>query len=394
MSYKLSINNNISKLVVIMKIPLKILLAFLVLILISHNSISIHAQDNNFIRMPFRYNEVWDTVVKEGRDDYGIHKDKIGVGIDFYTDQSREVLAPVSGTVSKGCVSKDVTSLTITRNDGQVFRLIHLLDSSIATSSGYINQGQVLGRIAPKGDYNGPNCNVSSDGFHVHMSIGTSNPNNCVFSIDGYRFECSGMKKCTSSQNGAYTLSFEVDCNRKYVNQYFVSTNGFGLNNDQCNNLINSDPIDQSSENLLNLQVCLNLKRLYDGVYSRTLDNYTRSMISRYKELYNPKPIVSPPPVVTPPKPVTPPIQTPKSVPSTPIAPPVVSSSLATVSQPIVTSSASTITSSISEPITSSSPAQSVSSSNPTANENSPKKPKNYYFGVFSVFLTVLYNWL
>jgi hypothetical protein len=380
-----------------MKLNFKFLIVFfLVFILSSYNIVSVNAQGNNFIRMPFRYNEVWDTVVKEGRDDYGIHKDKIGVGIDFYTDQSREVLAPVSGTLSKGCISKDVTSLIITRNDGQVFRLIHLLDSSIPISSGYVNQGQLLGRIAPKGDYNGPNCNVSSDGFHVHLSIATNNPNNCVFSIDGYRFECSGMKKCTNSQNSAYKLSFEVDCNRKYLNQYFVSTNGFGLNNDQCNKLINSDPIDQSSENLLNLQVCLNLKRLYDGVYSRTLDNYTRSMISKYKETYNPKPIPTPPPVVAPVQPVTPPpvIETPKPIPANPKVPLVRSSSLASTSQPVISSSATTTSSSMAEPITSSNPIQSTTSSTSNSAESIPKKPKNYFFGVFSIFITVLFNWL
>jgi hypothetical protein len=147
------------------------------------------------------------------------------------------------------------------------------------------------------------------------MSIATSNTNNCSFSIDGYRFDCSGVRKCTSSQNGAYKLSFEVDCNRKYLNQYFVSTNGFGLNNDQCHSLINSDPINQSSENILNLQTCLNLKRLYDGIYSRTLDNYTKSMTSKYKDTYNPKPIATTPPIVTPPPVVTPPpIVTPPTV--------------------------------------------------------------------------------
>jgi hypothetical protein len=130
-----------------------ILLTIVLLIMSNLGSIS-NAQDNNKILLPFRYNEVWDTVVKEGRDDYGVHKDKIGIAMDFYTDQSREVLAPVSGAISKGCVSKGVTSLMITRNDGQAFRLIHLLDSTIPVSSGYVNQGQVLGRIAPKGDYN------------------------------------------------------------------------------------------------------------------------------------------------------------------------------------------------------------------------------------------------
>lgn len=369
-----------------MKTKINILLTLIFLLISSNIGTIAQAQDNNIIRMPFRYDEVWDTVVKEGRDDYGVHKDKIGVGIDFYTDQPREVLAPVSGTLSKGCVSKDVTSLIITRNDGQVFRLIHLIDSSIPVSSGQVRQGQVLGRIAPKGDYNGPNCNVSSDGFHVHMSIATSNPNNCSFSIDGYRFDCSGMRKCTSSQNGAYKLSFEVDCNRKYLNQYFVSTNGFDLNNDQCNSIINADPIDQSNSNMLNLQVCLNLKRMYDGVYSRVLDNYTRSIITKYKDTYNPKPIPvqpQPKPVVTPPPVITPPVTIPPVPPKS--ATPPIYSSVASISSSSQVSSISA-SSSIVE-------SQAQISSSVSNLERKKPNSKNYFFGVFSLFLTIVFNW-
>jgi hypothetical protein len=264
-------------------IPL-IMVVVTIFTLLSLPSKHINAEGEQIL-MPFRYDEVWDTNVKNLRDDYGIHKDKIGVGIDFYTDRSSRTIAPVSGNVTIGCTANGVTSYVITRSNGMLVRLIHLLDNTITKRSGWINQGESVGMTAPRGDYNQNNCNVSSDDYHVHLSLGTSNPNNCSFNIDSYIFNCAGMRSCERTLNNVYALSFKVDCNRQYLNQSFISTNGFPLNNDQCNNLINqfrNNSIAINNENSLNLQVCLRKKGLYDQIYTRTYDQYTKDRVNQY----------------------------------------------------------------------------------------------------------------
>jgi hypothetical protein len=264
-------------------IPL-IMVVVTIFTLLSLPSKNINAEGEQIL-MPFRYDEVWDTNVKNLRDDYGIHKDKIGVGIDFYTDRSALAIAPVSGNVTIGCTANGVTSYVITRSNGMLVRLIHLLDNTITKRSGWINQGESVGMTAPRGDYNQNNCNVSSDDYHVHLSLGTSNPNNCSFNIDSYIFNCAGMRSCERTLNNVYALSFKVDCNRQYLNQSFISTNGFPLNNDQCNNLINqfrNNSITTNNENALNLQVCLRKKGLYDQIYTRTYDQYTKDRVNQY----------------------------------------------------------------------------------------------------------------
>lgn len=280
---------------------LKVLITLIFVIILTVVNIpflSYGQYDQNFL-LPFSYKEVWDTNVINKRDDYGIHQDKIGVGIDLYNSKSLEILAPVSGVVSKGCVSKGVTSIIITRDSGQVIRLVHLLDNTIKISSGYIRQGQVIGMTAPRGDYNGENCNVSSDDYHVHLSIGTREPNSCNFVIDGYNFNCAGMRPCSKSLDGSYNLTFSVNCNRKYLNQQFVSTNGFTLNTDQCNSLLKNiidNKIDKNQENILNIQVCLTKKGLYTGVYSRVYDDRTKEAIDKLFPAQKTSPAVSPNP--------------------------------------------------------------------------------------------------
>jgi hypothetical protein len=257
----------------------------LIIIMIAINfAFVVNAQSTESILLPFSYDEVWNTDVINGRDDYGVHKDRLGVAMDFYTDNSALVLAPISGELEQGCTSQGVTLVAITNSAGLKIRLIHLLENTLKQTSGYIKQGSPIGMTAPKGDYNGPNCNVSSDGYHVHMSIVTSNPNNCAFNIDGYNIQCSGMRQCDNSEDGSYKLSFGVECNRKYLNKKFVSTNGFPLTNSQCDSLIKdaNGPMSKDETNILNLQVCLTQANLYLGVYTRQFDDYTKSKVASY----------------------------------------------------------------------------------------------------------------
>jgi hypothetical protein len=257
----------------------------IILILITATSaFTINAQSPESILLPFKYDEVWNTDVINGRDDYGVHKDRLGVGLDFYTDNSALVLAPISGELEQGCSSQGVTLVAITNSSGLKIRLIHLLESTLRQTSGYIKQGSPIAMTAPKGDYNGPNCNVSSDGYHVHMGIATTNTNNCAFNIDGYSIQCSGMRQCDNSEDGSYKLSFGVECNRKYLNKKFVSTNGFPLTNSQCDSLIKdaNGPMPKDETNILNLQVCLTQANQYLGVYTRQFDDYTKSKVAAY----------------------------------------------------------------------------------------------------------------
>ncbi len=257
------------------------LIAILITTCLAFNA---YAQGQESILLPFAYNEVWNTDVINGRDDYGVHKDRLGVALDFYTDNSAMVIAPISGQLEQGCSSKGVTLVSITNNAGLKIRLLHLLENTLKQTSGYIKQGSPIALTAPKGDYNGPNCNISSDGYHVHMGIATSNTNNCAYNIDGYNFVCAGMRQCDSSVDGSYKLSFGVECNRKYLNQKFVSTNGFPLNNSQCDSLIKdaNGPMPKDENNILNLQVCLTQANQYIGVYSRKFDDYTKSKVAAY----------------------------------------------------------------------------------------------------------------
>jgi hypothetical protein len=260
------------------------ILCLIVILIASNFAFVTNAQSPESILLPFSYNEVWNTDVINGRDDYGVHKDRLGVALDLYTDNSSLVLAPISGELEQGCTSQGVTLVAITNSAGLKIRLIHLLENTLRQSSGYIKQGSPIAMTAPKGDYNGPNCNVSSDGYHVHMGIVTSNPNNCVFNIDGYNILCSGMRQCDNSEDGSYKLSFGVECNRKYLNKKFVSTNGFPLTNSQCDSLIKdaNGPMPKDESNILNLQVCLTQANQYLGVYSRQFDDYTKSKVAAY----------------------------------------------------------------------------------------------------------------
>ena len=247
-------------------------------------TIVVQAQAGESILLPFKYDQVWNTDVINGRDDYGVHKDRLGVALDLYTNESAQVIAPISGVLEQGCVANGVTVVSITNNAGLKIRLIHLLNDTLRQSSGYINQGSPIAMTAPKGEYNLPGCNVSSDGYHVHMGIVTSNQNSCSYNIDGYNIECSGMRLCERSVDGSYALTFPVECNRKYLNKKFVSTNGFPLNGDQCDQLIKSanGPMPKDETNLLNLQVCLTKANLYFGVYTRQWDDVTKNTVNKY----------------------------------------------------------------------------------------------------------------
>jgi hypothetical protein len=259
-------------------------LCIILILLTATSAFTINAQSPESILLPFKYDEVWNTDVINGRDDYGVHKDRLGVGLDFYTDRSAMVLAPISGELEQGCSSKGVTLVAITNSSGLKIRLLHILENTLKQTSGYIKQGSPIAMTAPRGDYNGTDCNISSDDYHVHMGIATVNTNNCAYNIDGYNFYCAGMRQCDNSLDGSYKLSFGVQCNRKYLNQKFVSTNGFPLSNDQCKELIKnangSMPKDET--NILNLQVCLTKANLYIGVYSRQYDDYTKDKVNQY----------------------------------------------------------------------------------------------------------------
>ncbi|MGL4759632.1 MAG: hypothetical protein ACRCXZ_09955, partial [Patescibacteria group bacterium] len=118
-----------------MKIKIKTIIAFIAIItLTSICSIGTYssAESEEELLMPFSYTEQWDTDVKNGRDDYGIHEDKIGIGIDFYTDKSSAVIAPISGEIEIACISENVTGFNIIRSNGKKLRLLHLLNDTIS----------------------------------------------------------------------------------------------------------------------------------------------------------------------------------------------------------------------------------------------------------------------
>jgi hypothetical protein len=264
----------------------------IIILITSQFAFLTNAQAAESILLPFSYTEVWNTDVINGRDDYGVHKDRLGVALDLYTDQSALVLAPISGNLEQGCTSQGVTLVSITNSAGLQIRLIHLLENTLRQSSGYIKQGSPIAMTAPKGEYNSPGCNVASDGYHVHFSITTNDKSNCGYNIDGYNIQCSGMRQCDNSQDGSYKLSFGVECNRKYINRKFVSTNGFPLNNSQCDALIKdaNGVMPKDETNLLNLQVCLTQANLYLGVYTRQWDDNTRALVSQYLNIPAPGP--------------------------------------------------------------------------------------------------------
>ncbi|MGL4759453.1 MAG: hypothetical protein ACRCXZ_09015, partial [Patescibacteria group bacterium] len=179
------------------------------------------------------------------------------------------------------------TGFNIIRSNGKKLRLLHLLNDTISKRSGYINKGEYVGLTAPKGQYNSPNCNQSSDDYHVHLSLETEFKNECVYKIDGYTFECSGMQPCKRDRDDKYNLTFEVNCNRKYLNQKFNSTNGFPLDEKQCYNLVKNakNSLDSfDSAEILKTQVCLRKKGLYDELYTREADEYTKTQTLAFLE--------------------------------------------------------------------------------------------------------------
>ena len=269
-----------------MLIKIKLIVLILTTLMLSiSNSTQVNAQSSEFILMPYSYEITSDTIVKEGRDDYGVHKDKIGIGMDYYTDKSTMTIAPVSGLVSFGCSSKGVISVAITRSNGQILRLIHLLKDTLKVREGWVEQGSPIAMTAPKGDYNSEGCNLSSDGYHVHLSIGTPNPNTCLYNIDGYEVNCSGMRECEFEQANKYKLSFKVECNRKYLNQYFDSTNGLKNKGKDCENSILN--FNSSINSTIELQACLKKLGFYNKYYSNSLDEYTINQRKLFTSDYN-----------------------------------------------------------------------------------------------------------
>ena len=233
------------------------------------------AGQNTDLVMPFNYNEVWDTNVINGRDEYGVHQDRTGYAMDFYASagSSFNILAPANGTVSRGCTVRNMTFLYFDSTAGERFRFIHLAADSVIVAPGtsqYVEQGQYIGKVSAEvGNFDSATCSISNDGPHVHFSWASSS---CPVVIDGYTFGCDGMRAC----GGTYV----VNCNKQYLNQTFVSTNKPGLTPSRCSNLFRSEfAINATGNDIVDLRICL--RRAYGNNYST---NYTSKYVQKTKD--------------------------------------------------------------------------------------------------------------
>jgi Ricin-type beta-trefoil lectin domain len=235
-----------------MKLILKLLIISFGFI-ISCSSTIANAQNSNEFLMPFRYNEQWETMEINGRDNYGIHQDRTGFAIDFYSPSitSFDVLSPTNGNFSISCSVRNQASINFTSDTGVKFRFIHMNKSSLNIVEGQskrVARGDYIGKLYTGiGNYNTSSCSLSLEAPQLHFSW---EPQYCPFSIEGYTFECNGMYTCPGT--------YKVPCNKKNLNVRFISTNKEGLSDDICKSLFTRPwSLNQTSEDALNLQICL-----------------------------------------------------------------------------------------------------------------------------------------
>jgi hypothetical protein len=217
-------------------------------------------QNYNEYKMPFRWNETWDTKTINGRDNYGVHQDRTGYALDMYSpsDSTLDVLAPSNGTIIRGCSVGNATFLTFNSDYGDVFRFVHLRGDTTGLNntndSRRVSQGDVIGKVYGKGSFDSSTCSLSSEDSHVHFSWQASA---CPFAIEGYLFDCDGMQICYET--------YAVNCNRKYLNMSLKSSNGFSYDENKCNYLKTKNWIVGNTNNEIKyLQLCLNYKGLFD----------------------------------------------------------------------------------------------------------------------------------
>jgi hypothetical protein len=221
--------------------------------------ISVQAAQPQY-QMPFSHTQVWDSTLTPWRDTYGVHSDKWGLAFDFYAPSGTqtEVYAPASGTLIRGCTVGNATYLAIETPSGDVVRLLHLDARTVPlTNRGDqkpVVQGEYLGRVTGAGVFDSPECHLSSDDWHVHVSWEIKN---CPFRLDGYVFDCTGLQQCS----GVYS----VECNKKHLNQTFLSSNGAGATDEKCANLLGrSWSLGAQGYDARMLQVCLKTMGAYD----------------------------------------------------------------------------------------------------------------------------------
>jgi hypothetical protein len=208
--------------------------------------------------------------------------------MDFYAPygSTKEILAPSGGVVVRGCSVGNATFLTFNSDYGDTLRFVHMRADTTGLNSTNdsrrVNQGDVLGKVLDRGNYDTSTCSLTTEDTHVHFSW---TPNNCPINIEGYIFDCEGMNMCP----GTYV----VNCNRKYQNLSLLSTNGIDLSDSKCNELKNKDwKIGNISDEVKHLQVCLRNQKLYDNPngYNGIMNEYTLSQLIKWKnQTFGPK---------------------------------------------------------------------------------------------------------
>jgi peptidoglycan hydrolase-like protein with peptidoglycan-binding domain len=261
----------------LLKITLSIMIA--ITIAFGSNLVVTASQKNSNYKMPFRSSEVWQVDPTGG---YGVHKDAKGFAFDLYSpdNSSREILAPIDGILGRGCTVDDSTFLSIKTEEGDILRFMHMDANTVLIDQGEfprVKQGDILGKITGAGDYNSPNCKNASDGPHLHFSW---TKEMCDFSIDGYEFNCDGMKNCQNE--GVYN----VPCNLKNPASEFRSTNRTNnLDQDCATNLNWEYTVGEYGMEIIKLQKCLKEKGLFehpDGI-TGYFGNYSNSKLKEYK---------------------------------------------------------------------------------------------------------------
>jgi hypothetical protein len=260
-----------------------------ILILISINilmftNIESNAQQKSYnYKLPFRWDETWNTDAIAGRDNYGVHQDRTGYAMDLYAPDngSLEILAPSNGTITRGCSVNNATYLTFNSDYGDTFRFVHLRGDTTGLNqtndSRRVNEGDMIGKVYAKGSYDSPTCSLSSEDEHVHFSWPASS---CPLTIEGYTFSCDGMSIC----GGTYV----VNCNRKHLNLKLNSTNGLKIDPKLCESLKNSDyELNDVSENIKNLQICLKQEGLYNNPkgFTGIFDEFTYLQLNKSLKL-------------------------------------------------------------------------------------------------------------
>lgn len=180
------------------------------------------AQKGFAYKMPWRYNEVWDSIGEFGPAyHYGTHTDSTGFAFDFTAPigSTKDVLAVGDGVITRGCTAGNATFLTLNTFAGDTFRYVHLRVDTVPIGIGgskRVAQGEVLGKVYGKGFYQTATCKLSTDDSHLHFSwLGSA----CPLRIEGYTFTCDGLKNNCS---GVYL----VRCNERLTGLRFISTNG------------------------------------------------------------------------------------------------------------------------------------------------------------------------